>query len=601
MNKYEKEVQKTLLNNEKEVLEELEKTYVKSLSTIKARISELMGKSDELTQSQIYQLRFQQNLEQQVSAIVELLKQDVKTKTNTYLTSVYENSFIGESYNLSKTYKMNTFVGINQNAVVKTVEKPIEKMTFADRTNVNMNDFKKAIKNEISRGFATSMSYSQMARNVSLVAEKNMYKAYRIARTEGLRVQSESKLDYNNSLKEKYGADLVKRWDSTLDGVTRPEHQELDGQIRELEEDFECSGGKAQAPGLFGDPAMDCNCRCCVTTLPRWAIDVPLTKLDNANPFKEDGNINLIDGKDYEEYKKNYYEYLNNKENDDTIKEHVVIDGKNIVGEFERRKEEFDFEIEDIVNKQGFDGKPKVVDVDEFKKCMKESNFYAERTYSANSKEILNLYKEELYNGKWYIDCSTGGAQYGQGMYCASCYDLSNNKQMGGIGWEMLHYQELNKSKGNPFAYTEAITLDKTAKILELPHGEDTTYISNIYVKEYMKKYATDIQKPFVKTFIELDDKINELAIGLDYENDKEYEKFQKLLEERDKVYKSGDLKELRTKGFSKSYKRDAGSLATEMGYDAIKADGHGTSGSYTVILNRTKVIFCEKGSLYGN
>ena len=38
-----------------------------------------------------------------------------------------------------------------------------------------------------------------------------------------------------------------------------------------------------------------------------------------------------------------------------------------------------------------------------------------------------------------------------------------------------------------------------------------------------------------------------------------------------------------------------------EMGYDAIKAVGHGESGSYTVILNRTKVIFCKGGSIYGN
>ena len=46
---------------------------------------------------------------------------------------------------------------------------------------------------------------------------------------------------------------------------------------------------------------------------------------------------------------------------------------------------------------------------------------------------------------------------------------------------------------------------------------------------------------------------------------------------------------------------KDPGTLATEMGYDAIKADGHGESGSYTVILNRTKVIFCKGGSIYGN
>ena len=46
---------------------------------------------------------------------------------------------------------------------------------------------------------------------------------------------------------------------------------------------------------------------------------------------------------------------------------------------------------------------------------------------------------------------------------------------------------------------------------------------------------------------------------------------------------------------------KDPGTLAAEMGYDAIKADGHGDSSSYTVILNRTKVILCKGGSIYGN
>ena len=46
---------------------------------------------------------------------------------------------------------------------------------------------------------------------------------------------------------------------------------------------------------------------------------------------------------------------------------------------------------------------------------------------------------------------------------------------------------------------------------------------------------------------------------------------------------------------------KDAGTLVAEMGYDAINAVGHGESGSYTVILNRTKCIFRKGGSRYGN
>ena len=38
----------------------------------------------------------------------------------------------------------------------------------------------------------------------------------------------------------------------------------------------------------------------------------------------------------------------------------------------------------------------------------------------------------------------------------------------------------------------------------------------------------------------------------------------------------------------------DTGAFAALLGYDAINAEGHGRSGSYTVVLNRTKVIFLD-------
>lgn len=37
------------------------------------------------------------------------------------------------------------------------------------------------------------------------------------------------------------------------------------------------------------------------------------------------------------------------------------------------------------------------------------------------------------------------------------------------------------------------------------------------------------------------------------------------------------------------------GAVLAELGYDAINARGHGVSGSYTVILNRTKLILLDE------
>ena len=99
-----------------------------------------------------------------------------------------------------------------------------------------------------------------------------MNNGIRIARTEGHRIQVAANLDAMQAAKER-GADVVKQWDATLDETTRERHRELDGQIREIDEYFEYSGGTVKAPGMFGNPAEDCNCRCAVLTRARWALD----------------------------------------------------------------------------------------------------------------------------------------------------------------------------------------------------------------------------------------------------------------------------------------------------------------------------------------
>lgn len=60
---------------------------------------------------------------------------------------------------------------------------------------------------------------------------------------------------------------------STFDGNTRDLHRLLDGQIREIDEPFEAGGIQVDAPGMFGDPAEDCNCWCCLLQRARWALD----------------------------------------------------------------------------------------------------------------------------------------------------------------------------------------------------------------------------------------------------------------------------------------------------------------------------------------
>ena len=114
--------------------------------------------------------------------------------------------------------------------------------------------------------------YADIARNIRNYGRVSMDKAITIARTEGHRIQEESRNEARHKAKEA-GADIVKQWDSTLDSRTRPTHQKLDGQIRELDEPFEVNGMKAMYPSGFGKAKEDINCRCVCLQRARWALD----------------------------------------------------------------------------------------------------------------------------------------------------------------------------------------------------------------------------------------------------------------------------------------------------------------------------------------
>ena len=102
------------------------------------------------------------------------------------------------------------------------------------------------------------------------------------------------------------GASIKKQWDSTLDGVTRDTHRELDGQIVDVDEEFviPSTGARAMYAGGFGDPAEDCNCRCCILQRASWNLDdYDATKMDN-----ESGLLVKFTEKDYPSFKDAYFE-----------------------------------------------------------------------------------------------------------------------------------------------------------------------------------------------------------------------------------------------------------------------------------------------------
>ena len=294
------------------VLDLLEKQYQEALKDINLKIKILM--SDPLTQSRIYRIEYQKTLKKQIEAALEKLHSDEYSTIQQYLSDSYTDGFVGTMYDIHGQ-GVPVITPIDQNAAIKAVMTDTKlKKKLYDELGFDVNKLKKTISEEISRGIASSLLYEEIARNIQFHTGVPLRRAKTIARTEGHRIQQASAEDARQKAKAK-GADVVKQWDAILDGKTRPNHRQLDGQIREVNEPFTLGTKKAMYPGEFGIAAEDCNCRCVALTRARWALDEDELKtlreravrhslyMDDPKEYRADKLPKL---KNYEEFKKNY-------------------------------------------------------------------------------------------------------------------------------------------------------------------------------------------------------------------------------------------------------------------------------------------------------
>lgn len=299
MNKKEREVARKQLKQEREVLKKIRVAYADALKQIEDKIKVLQA--DELTQSKIYQIEHQKALKGQINAILDMLSMTQYDTIQDYLMICYESGFLGTMYDL-QGQGIPLVIQINQDAVVKAIQldSKISEGLYT-RLGKDITQLKKDISKEVTRGVATASSFLDVARNLDSYAKININRAFRIARTEGHRVQQQSAYDAQKAAKQR-GAKIYKQWDSTLDGRTRKTHRKLDGQLRELEDPFEIDGKKAMFPSDFGRPEEDINCRCVILQRASWAID-------EEEFIKRDGDKNelvTIKSNSFEEFEKKY-------------------------------------------------------------------------------------------------------------------------------------------------------------------------------------------------------------------------------------------------------------------------------------------------------
>ena len=324
MNKAQKEVIQAQLNAEKKVIRELKQVYGQALKDVEENLRKLSMRADlepQNIQTIIYQQRYQEVLKAQLEGVLEKLHTNEFNTVSDYLNQCYYDGYIGTMYDL-QAQGIPLVMPIDQEQVTQAIQldSKLSKGLYT-RLGEDVKQLKTTVRAEISRGIANGSSWNDMAVKIAMGMrhtpfQKAMNRAVTIARTEGHRIQAASALDAQHKAKDA-GADVLKQWDSTLDGNTRDTHRMLDGQLREVDEDFEVAGKAASAPGHFGDPAEDCNCRCILTQRARWELDEK-----EFNTLKERAAYFGLDkSKDFEDFRE---KYLKLPENADKIKIEIL-------------------------------------------------------------------------------------------------------------------------------------------------------------------------------------------------------------------------------------------------------------------------------------
>jgi hypothetical protein len=409
-------VQQQFLNNEKEVLKLLKNTYTQSQKDVEKKIAKLEFDINGLQQeydwaadedkagiqskiqAKIYQKQYQEALHGQIDTILDNLHTKAYKGVDDYLKHSYEDGFIGTMYDLHGQ-GIPLIMPIDQQAVTRAVQldSKISKNLYT-KMGENVQDLKKNIAAEVSRGIVNGSSYEEVAQQIKLKMTGTyntnggaMARAMTIARTEGHRVQGRAALDALYAAKD-MGADVLKQWDSALDNRTRPTHRVVDSEIRELDKPF--SNGLQYPGDSSGGAAEVVNCRCALTQRGRGFLDQEelQIQMDRAAFYGLDKT------QSFEEFKAKYIdaakpkkEYLTKKKLEQKVAEIAAAQQLLVSGTDEWQK----LEDEKAVYQEKLDKK---IDAAEIKKLTKEQILLQDK---------IDGYQIDTYNGIWKDDVTT--------------------------------------------------------------------------------------------------------------------------------------------------------------------------------------------------
>ena len=122
----------------------------------------------------------------------------------------------------------------------------------------------KAVRQIVSKGIKDGLSNDDIAKQIRRANDFSINRARTIAQTETTRSINRATNESYNIFSKEENVQISKEWIASRDDRVREDHEALDGQIVPVNEDFVMEEYSGSAPGDFGAPEMDINCRCTI-------------------------------------------------------------------------------------------------------------------------------------------------------------------------------------------------------------------------------------------------------------------------------------------------------------------------------------------------
>lgn len=249
---------------------DLQALYTEAYKDIKKNASDILAKIEftpDMTPQQRYTeaLKYDRlkKLETQIGEALKNVNAEAVKLINNEMVNVYKENWAF----MADGIKEAVFPVLSKNEIKTILTEqitPFKKLaidTLKDATQI-----KQQLTRQLIGGIMQGESIPQIAKRIRSTFESNLSRSVTIARTETTRVENSARQDVAETA-SKSGLPMKKKWISTSDERTRPEHVAANGQVVDYDKPFIVGGEELMYPGdENGSAGNVINCRCTVVS-----------------------------------------------------------------------------------------------------------------------------------------------------------------------------------------------------------------------------------------------------------------------------------------------------------------------------------------------